>query len=406
MGNNMIKIPKDWERKTLNEIGDFSKGNGISGEQLKSTGVPCVCYGDLYTKYDIKFCIPQNFTDKNTAKESAAISKGTLLFTATGETAEDIGKCVCYYGEETIYVGGDIFILQTKDIDPLFVAYQQNLFPFTKQKARLSQGHSVVHIRLENIKKISVVYPKELLEQQKIAKILAKWDEAIVLQESLIEKLELQKKALMQKLLKPKKDWTTIKIADIGTTFNGLNGKTKEDFGYGKYYIPYMNVYTNSIINENFFERVRIEKHENQAKVIYGDVLFTISSETPNEVGVSSVYMGHETELYLNSFCFGFRINDFKKLLPEFAAYYFRSTQFKKILNKLAQGVTRFNLGKENLLKENIIIPKIQEQTSISKNLMAVDNVFKLHSQKLALLKLQRKALMQLLLTGKIRVRT
>jgi len=401
----MIKIPKDWEKKTLNDLGNLSKGSGISGKQMKSNGIPCIGYGDIYTKYDIKFCVSQNFTDENAIKESVSINKGTLLFTATGETAEEIGKCVCYYGEEPIYVGGDIFILPVNDIDPFFVAYQQNLFPFIKEKARLGQGHSVVHIRSEDIKKLSVVYPKNLSEQQKIAKILTKWDDAIELQERLVEKLELRKKALMQRLLKPKKDWTIIKIIDLGTTFNGLNGKTAEDFGYGKYYIPYMNVYTNPIIDEDFFEHVKIGKNENQIKVIYGDVLFTTSSETPEEVGVSSVYLGHEKELYLNSFCFGFRINDFKKLLPEFSAYYFRSNQFKKILKKLAQGVTRFNLGKESLLKESIIIPKIQEQTSISKKIINADSVLKLHTQKLTLLKLQRKSLMQHLLTGKTRVK-
>jgi len=196
----LLKPKKNWERKTLNEVGTFSKGSGISGEQLKNSGMPCVCYGDLYTKYDTKFCISQNFIDKNDIKKSISVNKGTLLFAATGETTEEIGKCVCYYGEEIIYVGGDIIILQTKGIDPIFIAYQQNLFSSIKQKARFGQGYSIVHIRLEDIKKIIVSFPKDIKEQQKIASCLSSIDDLINVQNQKLETFKIHKKGLMQQL--------------------------------------------------------------------------------------------------------------------------------------------------------------------------------------------------------------
>jgi type I restriction enzyme S subunit len=197
----LLKPKKDWNKKTLSEIGDFSKGNGISHDKLKNIGIPCIVYGDLYTKYHTKFYVSENFTDKNTIKESVAANKGVLLFTSTGETAEEIGKCVCYYGEETIYVGGDIFILQIKEyVEPLFVAYQQNLFSFIKQKAQFGQGHSVVHIRLEDIRKLSVIFPK-IKEQKKIVYILNELDIEKQLHSQKLELFKKQRKALMQLLL-------------------------------------------------------------------------------------------------------------------------------------------------------------------------------------------------------------
>jgi len=398
----------------IGELFSFHSGLGIPREQLGDKGIPYLHYGDMHrgsfssVSYDDYVNLPKYDIEIN-GDEDFLLKDGDVVFLDASEDLAGTSRCVVVHNPDNKPFIAGLHTLIAKPLNNSLNKSYKKYFTQTqdvqKQFECLAVGFKVYGVNRNSIKKVIVSFPKNIKEQNKIAKILTKWDEAIELQERLIEKLELQKKGLMQTILKSQKDWKSIKIADLGTTYNGLSNKTKEDFGYGKYYIPYMNVYTNSIINEDFLECVKIEKNENQAKVIYGDVLFTISSETPEEVGVSSVYLGHETELFLNSFCFGFRINDFKKLLPEFAAYYFRSIQFKKILNKLAQGVTRFNLGKENLLKENIIIPNIKEQISISKKLMNAENILKLHSQKLDLIKHQRKALMQRLLTGAVRVK-
>lgn len=83
-----------------------------------------------------------------------------------------------------------------------------------------------------------------------------------------------------------------------------MSGKSAEDFGTGKPFITYLNVYSNNVVNENDYQYVRIGEGEKQNVVQYGDVLFTLSSETPEEVGIGTVYLGHD-EVYLNSFCFG-----------------------------------------------------------------------------------------------------
>ncbi|MDR6921089.1 restriction endonuclease S subunit, partial [Chryseobacterium sp. 2987] len=97
-------------------------------------------------------------------------------------------------------------------------------------------------------------------------------------------------------------DWERKKLGEIGETYSGLSGKTKEDFGTGKPYIQYKQVFDNSKIDISRFDYVRINETENQNRVKYGDILFTTSSETPEEIGMSSVLLDEIDELYLNSF--------------------------------------------------------------------------------------------------------
>jgi type I restriction enzyme S subunit len=150
---------------------------------------------------------------------------------------------------------------------------------------------------------------------------------------------------------------------------------------------------------------VDVKADESQNKVQYGDIFFTVSSETPNEVGMASVLLENVDELYLNSFCFGFRLYDFNTLLPEFGSYYLRSDVFRSEIYKLSQGATRFNLSKNSLMKLDILLPSLAEQTAIANILSAADSEITLAKQKLARLKEQKKGLMQVLLTGKKRVK-
>ena len=131
---------------------------------------------------------------------------------------------------------------------------------------------------------------------------------------------------------------------------------------------------------------------------------FTTSSETPNEVGMSSVLLDKIENTYLNSFCFGYRFN-FDKLNPYFARYYFRSLKFRKKIYKLAQGITRFNISKNEVMKLKFKLPPLKEQQKIAKVLSTADKEIELLKNELKELKKQKKALMQKLLTGKVRVK-
>ena len=199
-------------------------------------------------------------------------------------------------------------------------------------------------------------------------------------------------------------DWEVKKLKDLGNTFTGLSGKNKDDFGEGFPYIPYKNIFQNSIIDVSFMDFVKIRANENQYKVKFGDLFFTTSSETAGEVGMCSVLLEHVENMYLNSFCFGFRLDDFKTLDPKFSSYLFRGEQIRQKITVLAQGSTRFNLSKSELQKLKIPLPPLPEQKKIADCLSTWDVAIEKQSALINALTQRKKALMQQLLTGKKRL--
>lgn len=155
----------------------------------------------------------------------------------------------------------------------------------------------------------------------------------------------------------------------MGTFYGGLTGKSKSDFSNGnEKFISYMNVFSNISLNTNVEDRVVIKDGEKQNTIKYGDVLFTGSSETPEESGMTSVLTTHTNEaLYLNSFCFGFRLNNIEMYDPEFLKHLLRSKPIRDQIIRTANGVTRFNVSKKLLQKVVLPIPPIDIQHRIAK---------------------------------------
>jgi len=183
-------------------------------------------------------------------------------------------------------------------------------------------------------------------------------------------------------------------LKNLGDTFGGLSGKTKDDFGEGERFITYMNVYKNFEIDENVFDLVGIRKNENQNKVKYGDIIFTGSSETPNEVGITSVVLKELHNYYLNSFCFGFRLFDFNSLHPNYAKFLFRNNEIRHFLNLRAQGSTRFNLSKTDLKNKLILkLPSSEKQLEIAKYLNKLEANIKIIESKIQSTKALQKSL-------------
>lgn len=255
-----------------------------------------------------------------------------------------------------------------------------------------------------------------LPEQQKIAEILSTQDKLIELYERKIEQLKTLKKGYLQKMF-PKKGckypelrfkgftepWEQRKLGEIGQTYTGLSGKTKEDFGHGKAkFVTYMNVFSNPVAEISMTEPIEIDKRQNEIK--YGDVFFTTSSETPEEVGMSSVWLENGDNTYLNSFCFGYR--PIENINPFYMAYMLRSESVRKKITFLAQGISRYNISKNKMMEISIPLSKIEEQKKIGDYFRNLDRLITLHQHKLDKEKQKKKALMQLLLTGKVRVST
>ena len=203
-----------------------------------------------------------------------------------------------------------------------------------------------------------------LQEQKKIGKFLSLLDERIATQNKIIDKLQSLIKGLNDSLYELYCNGITTSFAELGHSYSGLSGKTANDFGTGKPFITYLNVYSNNIVNENDYQYVRINEGEKLNVVKYGDVLFTLSSETPEEVGVGSVFLGKE-EVLLNSFCFGIHIENEEQVYSPYLSYYVSSTPFRKFIYPFAQGSTRFNLCKADFEKASIKLPLLENQIHI-----------------------------------------
>ena len=156
-------------------------------------------------------------------------------------------------------------------------------------------------------------------------------------------------------------------LRELGNFYGGLTGKCKGDFGNGNAkFISYMNVYSNPATNLEVSDTVKVGQNEKQNQIQYGDVLFTGSSETQDECAMSSVVTTDVTEqIYLNSFCFGFRLFDRSLYHPDFLKHLLRGEATRKQLYKTASGVTRFNVSKEKMASVIIPRPHIEVQREI-----------------------------------------
>lgn len=243
-------------------------------------------------------------------------------------------------------------------------------------------------------------------EQTKIADFLTAIDDRISQLSQKCDGLAQYKKGVMQKIFSQElrfKDekgrafpaWDAMELNRIGSTFNGLTGKSGDDFGDGESYITYKQIFSDRIVDIAKFSKVKVNEGEKQNKVKYGDIFFTISSETPEEVGFHSVLLSEIENVYLNSFCFGFRINSFDVVIPIFAYYMFGSAEFRREVIKLAQGSTRYNISKTAFMEIKVKMPSPPEQEKIAGFLSAVDEKISQVQAQLDALKQYKQGLLQ-----------
>lgn len=405
-------FPSDWVTdKKLKDIGSFDKGRGLPGDKMRDSGVPCVGYGDIYMKYNnFHFEKAENFVDEDTASESLPIEKGTLLFTGTGETAEEIGKCVCYNGDETIYAGGDIITFKTNEVNPLFLAYQQYQSYSLARKASFGQGHSVVHIHANNLEKLNVAYPKSTAEQEKIAEILMKWDKAIELYNQQIEKLTLLKSSCIKKMFPQKGEkvpewrfkgfsnaWEQRKVSDLAEKTYGGGTPTTSNEAYWNGDIPWIqssDVVDGKLLGVEPRKWITQDGLNNSAaQLIPGNSIAIIT-----RVGVGKLAFMPYSYATSQDFLSLSKLNA-EPLFTVYACY-------KKLQSELnaVQGTSIKGITKDELLAKNIMVPRYAEQQQIGAFFKQLDNLITLHQRKVEIIIKQRKALQQYLLNGIVRV--
>lgn len=398
-------IPNDWDVKRLDDMGVFSKGKGILKSQLTIDGFPCVRYGELYTSHDFVIREFKSHISAEVSAESQEIKKGDILFAGSGETIEEIGKSAVYLGCEKAFAGGDVIILSTKkEINAECLSYALESDLVKKQKRVLGQGNSVVHIYPKDLSKVKIPLPP-LPEQKAIAKALSLMDTTINKNNQLIAQKELRKKWLMQNLLTGKKrlkefdsekwkirlledvlipvsrpvDKPTTEFLALGIRSHGKGTFLKPDFEPGKIMME-----TLYVVKEN-------------------DLIVNITFAWEGAIAI--VKKGDDGALVSHRFP-TFNFNP-KTGIVDYFRHLILQPRFRYLLDLISPGGAGRNrvLSKKDFLKLEVKIPTIEEQTAIAQVLQAADKEITLLKAKTEKLQEQKKGMMQVLLTGKKRLK-
>ena len=190
----------EWEVKRLGDIGTFLKGSGVKKDEAESGGLPCIRYGEIYTHHNYYIRTFKSWISRDVAATATKLRQGDLLFAGSGETKEDIGKCVAFVDDHEAFAGGDVVILRVANADAMFMGYYCNTAPIDAQKASMGQGDAVVHISAAALSRIEITVPSAL-EQTAIAAVLTDMDAELAGLEARRDKTRDLKQGLMQELL-------------------------------------------------------------------------------------------------------------------------------------------------------------------------------------------------------------
>ena len=202
-------------------------------------------------------------------------------------------------------------------------------------------------------------------------------------------------------------NWEKSRIRMVGDLYGGLTGKKGGDFNdednpSNKPFIPFTNIFNNTYISKDHFQYVNVEENENQNRVLKNDLFFLMSSESYEDLGKSSILLEDVEELYLNSFCKGFRIKD-SKVYPLFLNYQLLGSLHKEMISVEGNGFTRINLRQDRLLDIPVFIPPLKEQKQIVSFLenktSIIDSIIKKTKHKIELLNEKKLSLINEVIT-------
>jgi type I restriction enzyme S subunit len=181
-------------------LGTFHKGRGIKRDDVRRSGIRCIRYGELYTAFDAYTAEVRSFVSPDTAATAFPLKSGDLLFAGSGETRDEIGKCVAYTGPTPAVVGGDVIVLRGDGFNPIYLSLLANTPQVVAQKARAAQGDAVVHIYSHSLAEIEVSLPPRE-EQDAIARVIIDADREIGVLGDRLAKARDIKTGMAQELL-------------------------------------------------------------------------------------------------------------------------------------------------------------------------------------------------------------
>lgn len=409
-------IPQEWEVMRLEDLCHNEGDYGINA--------PATDFSDKLPTYlritdiddDGKFIIANKASVNNPNSGSYHLKDGDIVFARTGAT---VGKTYLYNREDgdLVFAGFLIrFSPNAQKIVPYYLKAYTNTSTYWKWVKITSQRSGQPGINATEYCSLQIPVPP-LAEQRKIAEVLGVWDEAIEKQARLIEKLALRKRALMQRLLSAKlrlpgfsEPCKKIKLGDIGhflssntlsrDCLNEQIGNIK-NIHYGDILIKLPTIVDASFIHIPYVNDDVIVKSDYLKN---GDIIFADTAEDytvgkaieiiniqaiPVTSGLHTIPFRPKSGIFVN----------------RFLGYYVNSTDYRRQLQPLIQGIKVYSISKTALCKTTLKIPTLSEQTAIAEVLTAADREIELAKEKLERLRRQKRGLMQQLLTGKKRVK-
>lgn len=409
-------IPQEWEVTRLEDLCHNQGDYGINA--------PATDFSNELPTYlritdiddDGKFIIANKASVNNPNSRSYHLKDGDIVFARTGAT---VGKTYLYNREDGDLVFAGFLIRFSPDqqkITPYYLKAYTNTSAYWKWVKITSQRSGQPGINATEYCSLQIPVPP-LAEQRKIAEVLGVWDEAIEKQARLIEKLALRKRGLMQRLLSAKlrlpgfsEPWEKVKLGDIGhflssntlsrDCLNEQIGNIK-NIHYGDILIKLPTIVDASFIHIPYVNDDVIVKSDYLKN---GDIIFADTAEDytvgkaieiiniqaiPVTSGLHTIPFRPKSGIFVN----------------RFLGYYVNSTDYRRQLQPLIQGIKVYSISKTALCKTTLKIPTLSEQTAIAEVLTAADREIELAKEKLERLRRQKRGLMQQLLTGKKRVK-
>lgn len=369
----------EWEENSLAKLATFSKGKGISKDNLSTDGKPCILYGELYTKYKE---VASTIYSRTNIESSDLIKSEKLdvLIPSSGETAKDIACSTCII-QEDVLIGGDLNILRFgKEIDGRFISYQINGIK-KLELSKYAQGATVVHLYSQGIKKLRLNIPT-IEEQKKISELLLLLNKKIQLQQQKIDLLQEQKKGYMQEIFSQEnKNLKYIKLEDA---FDERNEK-----GFPEYELLAVTLKNGVTDRTDMKKDTSSDDKSNYKRVKVGDIAYNSMRMWQGASGYSN-YNGIVSPAYTV-------LIPKKNIDSQFFAYLFKTNFMIYQFKKYSQGLTSdtWNL-KYPLLKEiKVKIPSLDQQKRIVEFFTKIDLYINLQKKRLDILKNQKKGFMQ-----------
>lgn len=392
-------VPSEWHEKRLSDLLKFQ--NGVNAEKEKfNSGIKMISVMDILDEHPIVYDAIRGQVDiDEKALNNYSVTYGDILFQRSSETVEDAGKSNVYLDwERTATYSG--FVIRGKkiaDYDPIYLNELLKTTGVRQQIIKYAAGSQHINVSQDSLARVKVWLASEE-EQQRMAEVLSKWGHAIELQEKLIEKLELQKKALMQKLLKPKEGWKKVPLGELAFMQSGGTPKsTVEEYYNGEIiWVSINDISTCGKYLSDSERKLTLKGLENSSARLFpkGTILYAMYASigkcciATSECSTSQAILG---------------ITPNETLLPEYLYYFLLYNQEKIIMQ--GQKGTQSNLNKEMVQSIKVDLPQtIGEQQTIVKALHIADSYIDSQSAKHNMLKHQQKAMQQLLLTGIVRV--